>query len=135
MINARVPLFVLRVIGNFYSKLSGLVSGKSLFSSEFKIRSDTRQGRGGGGGGGSWILSAVLYNLYITDLICSLRDSGNGYEIGSEYCGVVNYADDIVLISDSIIKMQFMLDFCYCYGCQHDIVFNGKKSHWSMFRK
>ena len=89
----------------------------------------------GGGGGGSWILSAVLYNLYITDLICSLRDSGNGYEIGSEYCGVVNYADDIVLISDSIIKMQFMLDFCYCYGCQHDIVFNGKKSHWSMFRK
>ena len=31
MINARVPLFVIRVIGNFYSKLSGLVYWKGVF--------------------------------------------------------------------------------------------------------
>ena len=48
------------------------------------------------------ILSAVLY---IIDLICSLRDSGYGCAIGSEYCGVINYIDDNVLISSSLVKM------------------------------
>ena len=64
------------------------------------------------------ILSAVLYNLYSIDLICSLRDNDYSSEIGSEYCGVINYADDIVLISGSLVKMQFMLDICYNYGRQ-----------------
>ena len=60
MINARVSLFVIRVIGNFYCKLSGLVYWKGAFSTEFKIRSGTKQ---------KGILSAVLSNLYIIDLI------------------------------------------------------------------
>ena len=42
MINARVPLFVIRVIRNFYCKLSGLVCWKGVFSNEFKIRTGTR---------------------------------------------------------------------------------------------
>ena len=87
MINARIPLFVIHVIGNFYSKLSGLVYSKGSFSNEFKTRNDTRQGG---------IISAVLYNFYIIDLICSLRDSGFDCEIGSEYCDVIYYANNIV---------------------------------------
>ena len=121
MIKVRVPLFVIRVIENFYSKLSGFVYCKDVFSNELKIRSGIRLGR---------ILSAVLFNLYIIDLICSLRDRGYGCEIGSEYCGVINYADDIILISGSLVKMQFVLDICYNYGCQYDIVFNGTKSQF-----
>ena len=123
MINTRVPSFVIRIIGNFYGKSSGLVYWKCVFSNEFKINSGTRQGG---------ILSAVLYNLYIIDLIFSLRNSGYGCEIGSEYCGVINYADDIVRISGSLVKMQFMLDICYNYGCQH-IGYNGTKSQFMCF--
>ena len=36
------------------------------------------------------ILSVVLSSFYIIDLIFSLRHSGYGCEIGSEYCGVIN---------------------------------------------
>ena len=79
---------------------------------------------------GGCFLHTVLNNLYIIDLICSLRDSGHGCESGSEYCSFINYADGIVLISGSLVKMQFMLDICYNYGCQYDIVFNGRKSQF-----
>ena len=117
MINARAPLFVIRVIGNFYSKLSGLVYWKGVFSNEFKILSGTRQGE-------YFLLCCIT---------CGLRDSGYGCEISSEYCGVINYADDIVLIKGSLDKMQFILDICYNYGCQYAIVFNGTKSQFICF--
>ena len=48
MINVRLPLFVICVIGNFYSKLSELFYWKGAFSNESKIRSGTRQEKGGG---------------------------------------------------------------------------------------
>ncbi len=47
----------------------------------------------------------LFYINYIFDLINCLRNSGYSCEIGSEYCGIINYADDIVLIIVSIIKM------------------------------
>ena len=46
---------------------------------------------------------------------------------------VINYADEIVLISSSLVKMQTMLDICYNYGCQYDIAFNGMKSQFICF--
>ena len=60
-----------------------------------------------------------FYNLNIIDSICSigLRNGGYGCEISSEYCGFINYVDDIVHISGSLIEIQFMLDICYNYGC------------------
>ena len=36
-------------------------------------------------------------------------------------------------MSGSLVKMQFMLDICYNYGCQYDIVFNGTKSQLICF--
>ena len=77
MINARAPSFVIRVNGNFYYKLSGLVRWKGAFCNEFKIRSGTRQ---------EGILSAVLYNLLIIDVICIVKVIvGYGLDIGSKY--------------------------------------------------
>ena len=99
MINARVLLFIILVIRNFYSKLSGLVYWKDAFSNEFKIRNGTKL---------KGILSAVSFNIYIKNLICGLRNSGFDCEIGAEYCGVINYADDIVIIIGSLAKIRFV---------------------------
>ena len=38
------------------------------------------------------------------------------------------YADDILLMSASVVVLQSMLDICYKYGQKHDIVFNCDKS-------
>ena len=58
MINARVPSFVIRVIGNFYSKLRGLAYWNGAFSNEFKKLSGTRQG-------GYFLLYYITYTLWI----------------------------------------------------------------------
>ena len=43
MINARIPLLVIRAIGNFYGKLRGLVYRKGAFANKFKVHSGMRQ--------------------------------------------------------------------------------------------
>ena len=44
--------------------------------------------------------------------------------IGGHCFGVLFYADDVVLLSDSVIKMQNMLNICSLYGKQCGINFN-----------
>ena len=77
--------------------------------------------------------SAVLYNLYIIDSVYNVHDCGYACEIGSEYRGLINYADDIILINGSLVKIQFMLNICYNYGYQYDIVFNSMKVQFICF--
>ena len=38
------------------------------------------------------------------------------------------YADDILLLSDSLIKLQLMLNLCFDFGCKSDLVYNAKRS-------
>ena len=104
MINATVLLLIILIIRNIYSKLSGLVSWKGAFSNEFKILNGMKL---------EGILSAVSYNLYIKDLICSLRNSGYMVVKLVQNIVIINYADDIVLLSGSLAKIQFVLDICY----------------------
>ena len=42
--------------------------------------------------------------------------------------GCMPYADDVILISTSIIQLQAMLDVCVRYGGEMDTKFNAKKS-------
>jgi len=47
------------------------------------------------------------------------------------------YADDILLMSASVVSLQKMVDIalCVCYGQEFDIVFNAKKSVSVVFGK
>jgi len=42
--------------------------------------------------------------------------------------GCIVYADDVILLSCSVVKLQKMLDVCYCNSLDLDVVFNAKKS-------
>ena len=42
--------------------------------------------------------------------------------------GGVNYADDIILLSGSVVKMQSVLDMSMNFGLNNDIKFNPEKS-------
>ena len=74
------------------------------------------------------ILSPTLFNIYVDDLIDELGSSGNGCHINKIFFGGIMYADDIILLSPSILGLQGMLDICYDFGCNNDIIFNSKKS-------
>jgi len=40
----------------------------------------------------------------------------------------IMYADDLLLMSTSVLTLQSMLDICHDYGVKHDIIFNSGKS-------
>ena len=61
-------------------------------------------------------------------LIDELKVSGFSCSIHGAYLGCLLYADDIILLSQSILTMQKMLDICTEYGCEFDIRFNASKS-------
>ena len=58
------------------------------------------------------VLSPTLFALYMDDLINRLELSELGCNINGIYLGCLLYADDIILLSQSVTAMQFMLDIC-----------------------
>jgi len=45
-----------------------------------------------------------------------------------EYFGCIMYADDLILLSPSILGSQDILDGCCKFGADNDIIFNSRKS-------
>ena len=64
-----------------------------VFSADFFVNCGVRQGG---------ILSPLLFNVYVDELIDSLSDSGFGYYIGSQCFGFIMYADDLIMLSPSL---------------------------------
>jgi len=61
-------------------------------------------------------------------MVDSLQKAGLGCELYGKYIGCIVYAHDFILLSGSVVKLQKMLDICYCNGLDLDVVFNAKKS-------
>jgi esterase/lipase superfamily enzyme len=57
-----------------------------------------------------------------------LRNSGFGCHLGSVFAGCIFFADDILLLSGSVLHLQCMLDLCSDFGTEFDMLFNQKKS-------
>src|SRR5207244_2509204 len=61
-------------------------------------------------------------------IIQCLQQAGNGCRLFNTFIGRIMYADDILLLSASVIDLQKMLDTCGNIGCDLDIKFNSNKS-------
>ena len=75
------------------------------------------------------ILFPVLFILYVNDLIKCLKEEGVGHCISVNYCECLFFADDILLISASVLQLQCMLIICYDYCKAWDLKFNVSKSN------
>jgi len=107
------------VLFDWYGKTFSKVKWNNCYSCLMSIRSGIRQGG---------ILSPLLFNIYINSIICALRSSDLGCHLGNVYVGCIVYADDILLLSASLLDMQKMLDICCSHGDDLYIMFNPKKS-------
>jgi Reverse transcriptase (RNA-dependent DNA polymerase) len=74
------------------------------------------------------VLSTTLFSLHIDVIINALKKSGLCCHIGHCYVGCLFYADYILLISASLIKLQNMMFICFRNGEALDTAFNAKKS-------
>ncbi len=61
------------------------------------------------------VLSPILFTLCLDDLIAELEDNGDGCRIGMKYFGIVDFADDLKLLSPSLLGLQRMLNICKAF--------------------
>jgi len=76
LIRKGVPPCFLGVISNWYSKLSAVVRWNHVFSDIFHVLGGVRQGG---------VLSPVLFNLYVDELILQLEHDDFGCSIGGTF--------------------------------------------------
>jgi len=70
----------------------------------------------------------MLFNVYVDDLFTKLSTCGSGCHINNMFFGCIMYADDIIIMSPSLVGFQRMLDNCTEYGNAFNIVFNAVKT-------
>ncbi len=74
------------------------------------------------------VLSPILFTLCLNDLIAELEDSGDGCRIGMTYFVIVGFADDLKLLSPSLLGLQRMLNICKAFSTSTGLTFNAKKT-------
>jgi hypothetical protein len=79
--------------------------------------SGVRQGR---------ICSCWLLNSCVLDLVNCLSKAGLECMFNGVFAGCLLYADDILVMSGSLMKLQKLLDICHDCGLEHDFLVNGK---------
>ena len=122
----KFPKQVILVLLSWYKKNFIKVKWKDCFSDYFQPRAGVRQGG---------VLSPFLFALYIEDILLQLKNQGEGCKIGNVYLGCFLYADDILLISQSVECMQSMLNICCKVSKYLDLKFNVRKSAYMRIGK
>jgi hypothetical protein len=61
-------------------------------------------------------------------ILHSLQNSGCGCYVNVAFAGAIAYADDLVLLSASLMGLQKLLDVCAEVAAMYDITFNVDKS-------
>lgn len=119
------PCYIRYLLNNYiHQKLRVTYNGAS--SDWFGVSNGVKQGA---------VLSPTLYSVYVDNLLCKIRDQGLGCHIGNVCCGVIGYADDLLLLAPTRESLQHMISICEAYASEYDIKFNGLKSQLMVFGK
>ena len=125
LIETGAPLLIVRVLLFWYQKQQVCIKWGNSCSTYFTICNGVRQGG---------ILSPRLFALYVNQLTNQLIACKDGCYFNDMCISHVLYADDICLLAPTASAMQTLLDVCYEYGIDNDIVFNPIKSVCTVFK-
>ena len=115
LLHRKMPPVVVRVLIFVYQEQKAWVKWEKSRSRTFSISNGTRQGS---------VLSPALFSVYMDDLIKKLRRAGVGCHLGGVFCGVVGYADDLLLLAPSRSAMATMLKICEAYAADNNLEFS-----------
>src|SRR6218665_606561 len=98
MIEIGFPEYIINILTKLYSKQKARVKVAGTMSTEFRIRRGVRQG---------CVLSPTLFNI-VAEMV--IRETLEGYEggvqIGGRLITNLRYADDIILIANTVEELQ-----------------------------
>ena len=114
LVDRKVDGLFLRLLLYVYCNQSCIAKWNGASSDSFSVSNGVRQGA---------VSSAVLFSVYIDDLILLLKKSRLGCEIDGIYFGIFIYADDILLLSASRMGLQSMVNICEAFTADRNLKF------------
>ena len=121
-----IPPCITNILKDIYGKQSVVVKYGEAESCRWGLSRGVRQGS---------VLSPLLFNLYINDLLLSILGSGQGCSLGSARMGIIGYADDLVLLSPAPSGLQDLMDQLVCHLNQLGLALNPTKSMAMIFSR
>ena len=110
-----VPKNIVMLFYKWISSLSFCVLWNNILSCACNISSGLLQGN---------ILSPKFFNASMDELLCKLEDSVLGCKLFNVYCGILMYANDILLLCSSVTKLQLMVNICVSFGIEMGVTFS-----------
>ena len=74
------------------------------------------------------VQSAILFTLYLDELLIRLKNSTIGCSINGCYTGALSFAGDITLSCPSILGLNSMLEIFNSFAAENNLIFNTKRS-------
>ena len=126
LIKSGIPSGYVNIIKYWYSNQYVNVRYGNGYSSEWKLCNGIRQGG---------VLSGILFNLYVNDLIDNVSKSKLGCKLGVYTSNIVAYADDLVILTPSRSSLQILIQLINNEIRKIRLNFNSLKSKCMIFDK
>jgi hypothetical protein len=119
LMDRKIPINILLLLDRWYSKSYSSVKWLNVISQPYKLTAGVRQGG---------VLSPFLFAIYVDDLLNKLNSCALGCYINHLCFNAIMYADDLILLSLSILDLQPMINICITELESIDMVLNINKS-------
>ena len=74
------------------------------------------------------LLGPQFFNLDMDKLLELLENNKLDCYVGGEFAGAFAYADDLIVLSSSVMQLQCILNLCCNFGKECDLTFNIDKT-------
>ena len=102
LVNCNVPKGIIAIIKSLYFNQKFYTTyNSSRSSNENVIRNGVRQGG---------VLSGLLFNIYINELVENINNSGVGCTLKGAKFSLIAFCDDLVIMAPTKSSLQFLLN-------------------------
>jgi len=116
---------MIRALRSLYNNVQSCIKLNGSLTDWFSVNTGLKQG---------CIISPLLFNIYINELIDAIKALNVGIDIGNEKVCILLYADDVVFLCENEKDLQKMLNTLESWCYSNKINVNLEKSKIVHFR-